>query len=169
MSWDEESWKEAAREYHARQPPTKIPTECPPPLIGVCPICRCDPCQTPGYCGYCRLDEAVRATVKRSPREARRRELMLNPAASLELLYNFVAKPPGSGAPEATVEALMIALRRGLVALDDSSNQRRLAMLDQRQLKQVMERLLNPGSKSGRKAWSADDVRVLLKKHRGMK
>ena len=64
-------------------------------------------------------------------------------------------------APEATVEALMYSLRRGVEAITKPDNQRRLAELSEDQLLAVCQRLQNfkPNIAS---AWPPEEVEAIV-------
>jgi hypothetical protein len=74
-----------------------------------------------------------------------------------------VAPPRNRWAPEATVEALMFSLRRGVGALNDpkTDNQRRLSELSEQQLREVCERLQNFKPNIA-PAWPSEDVQKLV-------
>jgi hypothetical protein len=79
-----------------------------------------------------------------------------------------VPRPPERRASRATVEVLMISLRkRGVRALDVIKNQRRIAELDKVQIHHVTNRLLNPELPS-HKPWSVKNIKALVDLHEAL-
>ena len=78
------------------------------------------------------------------PRDHRLKHLrrLLEDEVSLERAWSELNRGDGR-TPEATVEALMYSLRRGVGEIDKPDTRRRLAALDKRQLKQVCRRVQN--------------------------
>jgi hypothetical protein len=65
------------------------------------------------------------------------------------------------GAPASTVEALVLALRRGGIALNEPSNLRRLAELSEPQLHDVSGRLQKFKPRIAR-AWTREEIEALV-------
>jgi hypothetical protein len=86
---------------------------------------------------------------------------LLDPAISLEQAQRRLLERRRGGAAASTVEALVYSLRRGLDALAEPDAVRRLTELSDDQLLEVGERLRRLKPEIAR-AWSADDVAVLM-------
>jgi hypothetical protein len=68
-------------------------------------------------------------------------------------------------AAKSTLDALMYALRRGISALNDGSNMRRLAELDGMQMRDVVIQLQN---RTVAKSWTEDEVAALVAVRNGL-
>jgi hypothetical protein len=106
----------------------------------------------------CREADRRAAARPQDPRLKRLRRL-LEDDVSLERAYHELMR--NRPAPKATVEALVYSLRRGVDALAEPPAVRRLAELSDDQLLEVGERLRKFKPEIAR-AWSADDVAVLM-------
>jgi hypothetical protein len=90
-----------------------------------------------------------------------RRDLLAR-ELSLDATYNAIhARWRAKGAAARTIEALTLALRRGVGALKDSSNQRRLSELNDAQLREVATRLQRFEPHIAR-AWTPAEVETLI-------
>jgi len=79
--------------------------------------------------------------------------------------YEFLRDRP---APEATIEALMFSLRRGVSELTKPDTLRRLSELDQGQLKAACRRVQNFSPEIAT-PWSPDEVAALIAKWRELR
>jgi hypothetical protein len=70
--------------------------------------------------------------------------------------------------PEATVEALMYSLRRGVGEIDKPGTRQRLAALDKHQLKQVCRRVQNFNSDIAA-PWSREEAAALVSNWRKLR
>jgi hypothetical protein len=79
------------------------------------------------------------------------------------LIAHFDGARRRSGAPQATVEALMFSLReRGVKALQESATKRRLSVLSDQQVIEVGNRLQRLRPEIAR-AWNAAEVETLCR------
>jgi hypothetical protein len=87
---------------------------------------------------------------------------LLSDSVSFERAYrDITARHIRGRAANSTIEALVFGLRRGLAALDDPANRRRLALLDDAQAIEVGRRLrkLKPEIAP---PWTADEVLIFM-------
>jgi hypothetical protein len=109
----------------------------------------------------CRDADCKAASRPEDPRIARAHRLLTDDV-SYERAAEFMREPP---TPEATVDALVYSLRRGIAELTKPDTLRRLSELDKGQLKAICRRLQNfkPEIAS---PWSLEDVAALIAKWR---
>ena len=88
-----------------------------------CRTCGCSPCANPSFCRACRKADAEHAAERKADRQR---------AA--------ISEQQGRAAAS-TVEALAYQLRAGPSALRETSAQRRLSELDERQVRRFCKRL----------------------------
>jgi hypothetical protein len=118
----------------------------------------------PGWGGAALEYHAARdkraSIVSHSPEEIARLRRLMDDNMSLDRAWAELSRLPGAAA--ATVEALMFSLRsRRVQALGEPDVARRLAQLDNAQLREVAIRLQKPKPHMA-SAWSSADVQVLL-------
>jgi hypothetical protein len=110
----------------------------------------------------CREADRNAAARSQDPRLTRLRRL-LEDDVSLERAYaEFMRERP---TPEATVDALVYSLRRGIAELTEPDTLRRLSELDKAQLKAICRRLQNFKPEIA-PPWSPKDVAALIAKWR---
>jgi hypothetical protein len=99
---------------------------------------------------------------RKKPRDAHidRLRQLLAPNVTLERVWAELSRPCGRAAGS-TVDALVFALRAGIDALKDRSNQRRLGELNDKQMQEVAARVQKfmPHVAS---AWESADVAALI-------
>jgi hypothetical protein len=110
-----------------------------------CRTCGSDPCVNPSFCRLSRHADAKLAAERRAgrPRESAeilRARHLLAQDVSLEQTLAGISDSRGSVAAS-TVEALAYQLRAGASALRESKAQRRLAQLDESQMREICGRL----------------------------
>jgi len=100
--------------------------------------------------------------VETDPERLKRLRNLLKDSTSFSAAYYEIARRDG-GAPQPTVEALMLSLReRGTRALEGGATKRRLSELNDRQVIEVGDRLQNLKPEIAR-AWTAEEVKTLLR------
>jgi hypothetical protein len=113
------------------------------------------------FAALCRAADAKQRKKPRNPDVERLRVLLPREVTISRADAEIRAHHFRGRASDWTVEALVYALRDGLGVLKDSSNQRRLRELNDKQMKDVAARVqqfmphIAP-------AWKADDVQALL-------
>jgi hypothetical protein len=107
-------------------------------------------------------DACRKADRRRKPDGLDHLRGLLDEGVSLEQAYQNVVVLNANEAPQATIEALTYALRRGVEELFNESTLVRLARLSESQAKQVAERLrkFKPNIAV---AWKLDEVEALLR------
>jgi hypothetical protein len=139
-------------------------------VIMTCPTCSTDPCVNPGFCALCR-DADVRKGRGEPPRYIEASRWQRAPdhipvdweSMSIQaLIAHFDRARRTHGAPQRTVEALMLGLReRGTKALEEPATKRRLPELSDRQLIEIGDRLQKLKPEIAR-AWSPEGIKLLL-------
>jgi hypothetical protein len=110
---------------------------------------------------------ARRAIVEIEPERLTQLRRLMAEDVSVEQAQRKLAEHRRNGAAASTVEALVYSLRRGVDALAEPDTVRRLAELNDDQLLAVGERLrLQPDFA---RAWSGDEVAVLMRLREGLK
>jgi hypothetical protein len=133
-----------------------------------CSVCGAEPCINPSFCRTCRKADVKLAADRRVGRlrestEILRARRLLASDISLERAWHELSHIKGRAAYR-TVEALMLGLRRGVSALKEPDVRRRLSELSENQLAEVGNRLQRFEPTIAR-AWSADEVKVLIQTH----
>jgi hypothetical protein len=106
----------------------------------------------------CRDADRKAASRPEDPRILRARRLLANDI-SYDRAYGEIMRDRSE--PEATIDAFVYSLRRGVSALAEPDTQRRLSALDRDQLKDVCRRV--QAFKSGiAEPWSTDAVAILI-------
>jgi hypothetical protein len=120
-----------------------------------CASCGADPCGWPSFCKVCRKADRNRFAGKPPtqaggnwwpvteivPHEAQRLRQLRDGTSSLDQLYRAINDRRGRPAPATTVEAFAYQLRAGVDALRDQAALVRIAELDERQIKEIAQRL----------------------------
>jgi len=99
--------------------------------------------------------------VELEPKRLKRLRELLKDSISLSRAYREISTRKDGGAPQTTVEALMLGLRDGVKALAESVVQRRLSELSDDQLIEVGNRLQRLKPEIAR-AWTAAEVETLF-------
>jgi hypothetical protein len=106
----------------------------------------------------CREADRKAASQPEDPRILRARRLLADDVSYERAYAEFVRERP---TPEATVDALVFSLRRGVASLAKPDVRRRLSALDRDQLKDVCRRV--QAFESGiAEPWSTDAVAILI-------
>jgi hypothetical protein len=93
-----------------------------------CPTCGCTPCPNPGFCRLCReADRKQAAQPKHDSGLPANWDEMSGGA-----LWHRLNHPNRWATPQATIEAVMVAVRtRGIAALEEPANIERLSRCDE--------------------------------------
>jgi hypothetical protein len=126
--------------------------------LTACPTCGGTPCPNPRFCGLCCDTDAQKAHGK--PPESIPDKC--NEMSIEALTAHFDGHRRAHGAPQPTVEALMMGLReRGTGALLEPKVARRVSELSEQQLHEVCGRLQRLKPQIAR-AWTAEEITTLL-------
>jgi hypothetical protein len=117
--------------------------------LSACPTCGSTPCADPNFCDLCR-DADARTARGETPK-------YIDPSR-----WRAPSDDIREGAPQPTVEALMMGLREGGTgALLEPKVARRLSELSEQQLHEVCGRLQRLKPQVAR-AWTAEEITTLL-------
>jgi hypothetical protein len=106
-------------------------------------------------------DACRKADRKRKPDGLDYLRGLLDESVSLERAYHKVVALNVNEAPQATVEALMYSLRRGIEVITEPDNQRRLAELSEDHVLAVCQRLQNFKPNIA-PAWSPKELEAIV-------
>jgi hypothetical protein len=142
--------------------------------MSVCRMCGANPCVDRGLCAAVRRAAAALAAERKAGRQQESAEILrarrlLASDLSFEGVWHELNNQRDRAAAS-TVEALAYQTRAGVSALCESSAQRRLAQLDERQMRELCGRLTKERwglSKNGEHPprvppWKPDEIQSLV-------
>lgn len=99
--------------------------------------------------------------TKRRPAKRSNLEILFDDSVSFDTACSIIADRQINSAPEATIEALMYSLRSGCAVLSRQDVLRRLAALDERQMRDCCARLQNRNP-SIAAPWTTNEIEAFI-------